>query len=175
MIMQYFWLILLITLFPLGGCQDSHQIEYRSCFAPTTNIIHELSRQSFFDPTLMHEVARLEIESLNEIAEKDTNEALLSFQIVFSALRSTTEPKKVNGNYFIAITDREGTPLLKQTFPLEIIFEGKKKYQRKVKEVTMPVPLAIINQCEKYQIFIGFDLKGHDLEYNLRRLERKPS
>ncbi|MBN9343879.1 MAG: hypothetical protein J0H87_05865 [Holosporales bacterium] len=173
--MHYFWPILLITLLPLGGCQNSQPTDYRSCFSPPTNIIHELSRQSFFDPTLTHEVARLEIESLKELAEKDEKEALLSFQIVFGALRSTTETKKLNGNYFITITDREGNPLLKQTFPLEITFEGKKKYQRKIKEVTMPVPLAIINQCEKYQVLIGFDLKGHDLEHNLRRLERKPS
>lgn len=172
--MQYFWLIFFVTLLPLGGCQNSQPLEYRSCFAPTTNIIHELSRQSFLDATLTHEVARLEIESLKEVAEKDGNDALLSFQIVFGALRSTTE-LKVQGNYFIAITNQEGTPLLKQTFPLEVIFEGKKKYQRKVKEVTIPVPLAIINQCEKYQIFIGFDLKGHDLERNLRRFERKTS
>ncbi|MBN9413166.1 MAG: hypothetical protein J0H12_04500 [Candidatus Paracaedimonas acanthamoebae] len=172
--MQYFWPILLILLFPLGGCQNSQPLENHSCFAPTTNIIHQLSRQSFFDPTSAHEVARLEIESLKEVAEKDKEEALLSFQIVFGALRNTTI-SKLNGNYFIAITDQEGIPLFKKIFPLEILFEGKKKYQRKVKEVTIPVSLNIIDHCEKYQIFIGFDLKTDDLEHSLRRLEQKTS
>lgn len=174
MIMQYFWRILLIMVLPLGGCQNSQPPEYRSCFAPTTTIIHELSRQSFFDKNSAHEVARIEIESLKEFAEKDEKGALLSLQIVFSALRSSTEPQ-VNGTYFIAITDREGTPLLKKTFPLEIIFEGKKKYQREIKAVTIPVPLEMIHQCKKYQAFIGLELKGLDLERNLRRLEKKSS
>jgi hypothetical protein len=171
--MQYLWSILLIVLFPLGGCQNS-QPEYLSCFAPTTSIIHELSRQSFLDTTLTHEIARLEIESLKEFAEKNENEAQLSFQIVFGALRSSTQPK-IHGNYFIAVTDRKGNPLLKKIFPLEIMFENKKKYQRKVKEVTISVPLTVLNQCEKYQVLVGFDLRGHDLDRNLRRFGRDPS
>ncbi len=174
MIMLYFWRILLIIALPLSGCQNSPSPEYRSCFAPTTTIIHELSRQSFFDENSSCEIARLEIESLKEHAEKDEKEALLTVQIVFSALRNSTEPK-VSGTYFIAVTDREENPLIKKNFPLEIVFEGKKKHHREIKVVTLPLPLDMIHHCQKYQAFIGLDLKGSELEHTLRPFKKKSS
>ena len=172
--MLYFLPVIFFALLSLGGCQNSQPIEYRSCLSPATSIIHELARQSFRDETLKHEVARLEIESFTEFPQKSDKEAELNFRIVFSALRKTTQAK-LNGNFFIAITDQKENPLLKKIFPLEIIFEGKKKFQRKITEVTIPVPLKLMDQCEKYKVFIGFDLRGEELERNLRRLEQKTS
>ncbi len=169
--MLYFLPLIFVALLPLGGCQNSEPIEYRSCLSPATSIIHELARQSFLDETLKHEVARLEIESFTEFPQKSDKEAELNFHIVFSALRKTPQ-SKLNGNFFIAITDQKENPLLKKMFSLEIIFEGQKKFQRKIIEVTIPVPLKLMDQCEKYKVFIGFDLRGADLERNLHRLEK---
>lgn len=172
--MPYLFSVLCFALFFLAGCQNPQSTDYRSCLLPTTTIIHDLSRHSFFDDVSYHEIARLEIESLKEFSQKNEAEAELSFQIIFSGLRNAAQPK-LQGTYFIAIMDQRDTPLLKKRFPLEIIFEGNRKYQRKITEVTLPVPLALVDHCENYKIFIGFDLKGEDLERGLHRLVKNGS
>lgn len=130
------------------------------------SIVHELARHRLFEKGNNLEIARLEIESIKEEAKKNSHEAYLNFQIVFTALRRSLT-SRVTSTYFIAIIDKKDIPIYKKTFPIEVIFIDKKKYSQKIEGQRVSITYTVLIHPEEYQILIGFDLKGQDLPYTL--------
>ncbi len=72
-------------------------------------------------------------------------------------------------DYFVAILDRRGNVLAKETFNVTLPFEGDRDSVGKVEEIYQKIPLEYPQNGGSFEIWVGFQLSDEELEYIRRR------
>ncbi len=72
-------------------------------------------------------------------------------------------------SYFIAVTDKSGRVLAKETFNSRIAFAANRRRAGTVEETEQSIPLQAQATGADYEVLVGFQLSANQLQFNRRK------
>ncbi len=140
---------------------------------PTVAILGDAERITKFKSgtgrDLIDKMFEAEIRNLNTACKHRPGRLIvdMSFELVaerFPAAKS----REGDFNYFIAVTDRSGRVLAKETFNSRIAFPANRRRAGTVEETEQSIPLQAQATGAEFEILVGFQLSAKQLEFNRR-------
>jgi len=109
--------------------------------------------------------------------DRDTRAGTLKVNIIpfFTAEKGAANPDgRAAVSYFVAVTDRDKKIINKQTFDVELVFQGNATKARFTDEpVILTLPIESGQDGRDYLIYAGFQLTREQMDYNDRKRKRR--
>jgi len=118
--------------------------------------------------------ARMLATTSNCELDKKRNVVTVSTKLGVLALRTTTDVKKAQITYLVAIVDRNAQILNERDFVIDLNFVSNDRRLEVTEEHTLFIPLAKDRKGDDYGIVFGFRLSPEELEYNRAHAQRGP-
>lgn len=161
----------------LGAC--AQQDEESGPLCPNIIIVKDTSEYTAFKPgpgrDLTDVVMEARLDRFSGFCETDldrdrSGEVTLDLRLIFQATRGPASTSRAaRFPFFVAIADREGNILAKEIFESEFEFEGNRTRIGVFEDLTPEIPLAPGQTGEDFDIFVGFQLTGEQLDYTRSR------
>ena len=109
--------------------------------------------------------------------DRDTKAGTLAVSITpfFDAEKGAANALgRATASYFIAVTDRDKKIINKHTFGIDFVFQGNVTKARFVDApVQMTLPIKAGGDGRDYLVYAGFQLTREQMDYNIRKKERR--
>jgi len=145
----------------------------RRMVCPTVAILGDAERITKFKSgtgrDLIDKMFEAEIRNLKTTCKHRPGRLIvdMSFELVaerFPAAKS----REGDFSYFIAVTDKSGRVLAKETFNSRIAFAVNRRRAGTVEETEQSIPLPAQSTGAEFEILVGFQLSANQLEFNRR-------
>lgn len=103
----------------------------------------------------------------------DDEDVSLDFTVQITAERGPADTEKLaNMSMFMAVQDPQRAILSRETFDIEVPFDGNQTRVTYVDEFEARIPLASGDLAEDYTVYVGFILTREELQFNREQLSR---
>lgn len=161
-------------MFALAACSNNESAIAPAC--PNIVIVKDTAELTTFrsgpgrdliDVVLDARIDRFAGSCETDLDDDKSGEVIVDLQLFFEATRGPANSAREGSfTYYIAIADRSGDVLAKKTFSTDFAFEGNRNRIGGVEELTQEIPLDAGELGEDFDIFVGFQLSGEQLNYN---------
>ena len=118
--------------------------------------------------------ARMLASSVSCELDKKRNGITVTTKLGIVALRTSTEVKKGQVTYLVAVVDRNAQILTERDFVVDLDFPSTQRRLEVGEEHTTFIPLAKGRGGDDYGIVFGFRLTPEELDYNRAHAQRGP-
>lgn len=156
--------------FAASSCSLMKKEEAPPC--PRVSILSDASKMTKFRPgqgrDLTDVVATAEIGAFTGSCTYKDNAVEVALQVSIDAERGpAAQGSQVDMAYFVAIPAYFPSPRAKAVLPVQVGFTPESNKVRFTdEEVVMTIPLKAGEQGANYEVFLGFQLSGDELDYN---------
>jgi hypothetical protein len=137
---------------------------------PEGSILAELATVTRFQGAgrdLTDVVNQGEIADLLIQCKYDRRGVTIDLQLAVAAMRGPADrARRVEFDYFVAITDPQKRIIAKEPFHISFDFADNRTRVVQVEEIEPRIPLADLKQATAYEILIGFQLTPDEIAWN---------
>jgi hypothetical protein len=158
----------------LAACSDKDERLSPPC--PSIVIVQELTNVTQFLPgdgrDLTDVVMQGKVTGFDGFCETDREDDVnievavdLRMLLAFTRGPANTD-RKGSYSYFVAIADRDDTPMQKHIFESSVTFTGNKNRVAAFEELTLKIPLRSGENGGDYTVLVGFQLTTEQVDFN---------
>ena len=155
----------------LAGCSSDEDRQI-ACPRPISVIdASKLTRFAGSGRDLTDVLFEARILSAEIICELDELTVDATMQVRFAASRGPAErQRRVQFEYFVAISNAAREVLLREEFDVDIEFPGNRTEVVALEELTPRIPLSAGERPSDFRVYVGIKLSREEIEFNRRTL-----
>lgn len=164
--------VLAASVLVLAGCGVFSEPETRPC--PRVSVLNEAERITQYKPgpgrDLIDVTFEGKVSGVRSDCKFDGDLLTVGSEIAFTLERGpAAEGREVEFAVFIAVTDSAQAILAKEVFQSKVAFPEGLRRTSGTEEFEQVIPLAEGETGDDYEIIVGFQLSGEQLELNRSR------
>ena len=157
----------LLLALPLAGCFGKTSAEQLQC--PDAQSAPGLENIAIFGPgaerTMQNVQIAGKIVAVNRACDQEKGGIQINAVISFSAGRASSQVRRVEFPYFVAVVDLNQTILNEQRFTVPLAFSGS-DFATAQEKITIHLPVQRPSAGRNFAVLVGFQLTDEQRDFN---------